>query len=142
MLSLLQLNFPSDVYVAPTLVLALGICYSNAAVLLRRVCCLVWGLCCSISRLEQNHRAQVLMEGPQEGPSPREMSSPGPHPTSLGPRGRQPFGSAGSHLGSETPILLPWWPSDRALCSVQGTLRSLKPPPSRVHTWALSTAVT
>lgn len=46
-LSLLQLNFHSNVYVAPSVVL--GIRYSNSAVSLPRVCCFVRGLHCSIS---------------------------------------------------------------------------------------------
>lgn len=47
--SLLQLNFRSNVYGAPTLVF--GVCYSNPTVILPRVCCFMGGgvLGCSIS---------------------------------------------------------------------------------------------
>lgn len=60
-LSLLQLNFHSNVYVAPTV--ALGIRYSNSAVSLPGVWCFVRGLRCSISGFGEEFKSSGVDGG-------------------------------------------------------------------------------
>lgn len=55
-MSLLQLNFHSNVYVAPPA--ELGICYSNSAAILPGFTVFFRGVCCSISEFGVNYRAQ------------------------------------------------------------------------------------
>lgn len=87
-LSLLQLNFHSNVYVAPTV--ALGIRYSNSAVSLPRVCCFVRGLRCSISGFGEEFKSSGV-DGGTGGALQGSFFS--------GPRDELTFSSTGCHLG-------------------------------------------
>lgn len=72
-LSLLQVNFHSNAYVAPAA--ELGICYSNSAAILPRVCCFVRGCAVPFQGSEQNYRAQCQWRG-SGGPNTQGRSSP------------------------------------------------------------------